>query len=139
MEESLKKVRVAAAVVRREGKFLVCKRSAGGSCAHLYEFPGGKIEPGETPRACAERECREELGIFVNCREELWSVSHEYPDRTVELVFFRAELAPDSPEPQKSVHDEIAWVASDELKNYQFCPADTGLIRMLEGQREESR
>ena len=56
MEESLKKVRVAAAVVRREGKFLVCKRGAGGSCAHLYEFPGGKIEPGETPRACAERE-----------------------------------------------------------------------------------
>lgn len=139
MEEGLKTIRVAAAVVRRAGRFLICKRSAGGSCAYLYEFPGGKIEPGEEPRACAERECREELGISVSCGEELWSTSHEYPDRRVELVFFWAEITHDSSEPEKSVHEEIAWAAPDELKNYEFCPADAELIRMLEGFREESR
>lgn len=125
-------IRVAAAVVGRQGKLLICRRGNGGDCAHLYEFPGGKIEPGEEPRACAERECREELGIRIRCGEEIWRTAHDYPARRVALVFFRAELCEDSPEPEPSVHEEIVWVSPGELGQYAFCPADRGLIEWLE-------
>ena len=127
---------VAAAILEREGRLLICKRGAGGSTAHLWEFPGGKLEPGETPEECVVRECREELDAEIRPLAVYETTSWRYPDREIAFTFFRAALV--SGEPRRIVHDEIRWVAPCELPDYPFCPADRALVERLarEGQGE---
>ena len=125
----MKHIAVAAAIIRRRGKILICKRGEGGSCARLWEFPGGKMEAGEDPAQAAARECAEELGITVRVGELLWRTEHTYPDSEVELFFFAAELA--AGEPEARVHEEIVWARPAELAGYAFCPADGPLIDIL--------
>lgn len=108
---------VTAATIRRNGKILICRR-AEGSCAHLWEFPGGKTEPGETPFECLTRELREELNIdIMPLRERCRSVYGE-----LSFVFIEAEIV--SGEPQLSVHEEMRWVLPKELAGFEWCPAD---------------
>ncbi len=121
---------VSAAMIRKDGKILICRRGAGGSCAFLWEFPGGKQEPGETPEQCAVRECMEELGIKIKISGIYDRTSYRYPEREIGFTFFEAEIL--DGEPQISVHSDMHWVLPTELKHYEFCPADVEIIERLQ-------
>lgn len=123
-----KTVEVVAALLRREGKLLICRRPEGKARALLWEFAGGKIEPGETPGSALVRECREELGITVEVGEIYAEVTHTYPDLRVHLTLFSCTAAE---EPQRLEHAELRWVAPSALADYEFCPADAGIIKKL--------
>lgn len=115
---------VTAGIIHRDGKILICRR-AEGSCAHLWEFPGGKTEPGETPFECLSRELWEELSIEIRpireyCRSEFGVLS---------FVFIEAEII--SGEPQLSVHEEMKWVTPEELSEFEWCPADMDVAKAL--------
>ena len=119
---------VTAAVVERSGAYLVTRRLRGTHLEGLWEFPGGKCEDSETHEACLLRELREELGCEAVVGAKVLEVAHEYPERTVELHFFRCEL---NSQPQPLLGQEIRWVASTELRTLDFPPADEELIQML--------
>jgi 8-oxo-dGTP diphosphatase len=119
---------VTAAVVEREGRFLVTRRLKGTHLEDCWEFPGGKCEPGESHQACLEREIREELDSGVRVGEEIFTIAHEYPDRIVELHFFRCEL---TSEPQPLMGQAMRWVARHELALLKFPPADAELLETL--------
>lgn len=121
---------VAAAIIRKDGKILICRRSAGGSCANLWEFPGGKREKGETLRECLARECIEELGVTVEVGRLYEKAGYTYPEATVELSFFLAEITGGTL--QKHVHNDCRWVTREELSEYEFCPADRALLARLQ-------
>lgn len=115
---------VTAAIIRRNGKILICRR-AEGSCAHLWEFPGGKTELGETPFECLTRELREELNIEIKpLREYCRSVCGE-----LSFVFIEAEII--YGELELSVHEEMRWVSPGELTAFEWCPADRPVAEML--------
>jgi mutator protein MutT len=122
---------VAAAVIERDGAFLVTRRQPGVHLAGLWEFPGGKCEPGETQAACLVREVREELAVDARIGVELLTTTHRYPDRSVELHFLRCELCGE-PVPQQG--QQMRWVARGELSGLEFPPADAELIRRLQRQ-----
>ena len=127
--------RIAAAVLRKDGRILICRRGPGGNCGGLWEFPGGKIEPGETGEDCAARECREELGATVRLhglREEL---CYDYPDGRYCFLFYDGVIA--KGEPEKRVHQEIRWALPEELPAFVFCPADIPLVKRLTGESPE--
>ena len=119
---------VTAAVVERDGCFLVTRRPEGTHLGGYWEFPGGKCEPGETFAACLARELAEELGVAASVGEELLTTTHAYPDRSVELHFLRCSLR-GTPVPQDG--QEMRWVPRAELARLQFPPADDELIRIL--------
>lgn len=121
---------VAAAVIESDGRYLITRREKG----HLegfWEFPGGKLKPGETLAACLEREIREELGLEIHVGEKLETVTWRYPERTVVLHFFRCTRAGGEILPQEG--QAVAWATSEELEGYRFPPADAALIRRLRG------
>ncbi|MEE0776000.1 MAG: 8-oxo-dGTP diphosphatase MutT [Bacillota bacterium] len=122
-------IRVSAAILERDGKILICRRQKGGSCGDLWEFPGGKIELGETPEECLIRECREELGVDIQITGTFGQAHHCYPDVDVTLYFYRGGIL--QGEPRRTVHQEMAWVVPTELKRYDFCPADEEVIANL--------
>jgi len=119
-------IEVTAAVICRDGKFLICQRPQGKSCELLWEFPGGKIEPGETAEDCIVRECQEELGVTLRVLRRLTEVSHDYPGWTVNLHFFICEIA--AGELTKNEHSAFKWITSEETSDYTFCPADAKMI-----------
>jgi 8-oxo-dGTP diphosphatase len=120
---------VSAAVVRRDGRYLVTRRPRGVHLEGLWEFPGGKCEAGESVASCLRRELREELGTDAVVGEELLAVTHHYPERSIELHFLACEL---TREPEPVMGQEMRWVARDELQSLQFPPADDELIALLE-------
>jgi mutator protein MutT len=122
------RIAVSAAVVERRSRYLVTRRLLGTHLEGCWEFPGGKCEPGETHAGCLVREIREELGCEVIVGEELLSMAHEYPERTVELHFFRCEVAGD---PRPLLGQEIRWIPRQDLTTLEFPPADAELIRLL--------
>jgi 8-oxo-dGTP diphosphatase len=118
-----------AAVIVRDGRVLVSRRPAGTALGGLWEFPGGKIEAGETDRAALARELREELGIDVR-PGPLWGIlRHRYPEREVVLRFRFAEIASGEPRPLEV--DEVRWVAAADLPELAFPPADRPLVADL--------
>jgi 8-oxo-dGTP diphosphatase len=119
-------IEVTAAVIIRNGEFLICQRPKGKSCELLWEFPGGKIEPGETGEQCIIRECQEELGVTLNVLKKLTDVTYDYPDRTVHLHFYITEII--AGELTRKEHNAFAWVTPDEINKYQFCPADAKML-----------
>jgi 8-oxo-dGTP diphosphatase len=125
-----RRIVVTAAVVERTGAYLVTRRLRGTHLEGLWEFPGGKCEEGETHEGCLVRELREELGCEAVVGAKLLEVAHEYPERTVELHFFRCDL---KGQPQPLLGQEIRWVARTELRGLDFPPADDELIQMLAG------
>ena len=120
---------VTAAVIRRDDRYLVTRRQKGVHLEGLWEFPGGKCDPGEALAACLRRELREELAADAVVGEALLQVTHHYPERSVELHFMACELRND-PVPQ--LGQEMRWVARHELRSLQFPPADDELIALLE-------
>jgi mutator protein MutT len=116
---------VIAAVIERDGRFLVARRLKGTHLAGVWEFPGGKCEPGETHADCLARELREELGVRATIGDEIASVQHDYPDRTVRLFFRRCTIEGD---PCPMLGQQLRWASRDELKRLEFPEADRGLI-----------
>lgn len=119
---------VTAAVIERDGAFLVTRRLEGTHLAGCWEFPGGKCEPGESHAECLVREIQEELAAGVQVGDEVFTVTHAYPERTVELHFFACTL---TGEPQAVLGQEIRWVVREDLRGLEFPPADQELIERL--------
>jgi 8-oxo-dGTP diphosphatase len=119
---------VTAAVIERGDKFLVTRRLKGTHLEGAWEFPGGKCETAETYPRCLEREILEELGVGASIGDEIFSVTHTYPERVVELHFFECVLEGD---PHPVLGQEMRWVARSELTALEFPPADAELIRLL--------
>jgi 8-oxo-dGTP diphosphatase len=119
---------VCAAVIERDGAFLLTRRLEGTHLEGTWEFPGGKCEGGETPEACLAREIREELAAGIAIGERVLVTRHAYAERTVKLYFFRATLT-DEPVPQ--IGQEMRWVPRGELRTLEFPEADADLIGIL--------
>ncbi len=126
---------VAAAVIEREGRFLVTRRQPGTDLAGLWEFPGGKCEPSESLAGCLIRELEEELAVKATIHHEVLSTTYDYSDRRVELHFFRCAI---SPEPSAVLGQEIRWVGGTELEQLELPPGDAGLIRLLAAERTDN-
>ena len=120
---------VAAGLVFRNGRLLITQRRPQDHLGGLWEFPGGKREPGESFEACLQRELREELGIEVQPGELLNSITHAYPEKTVHLKFFRCTCPKD--EPQSLGCHALAWVEPGDLGRYNFPAADQQLLDLL--------
>lgn len=119
---------LAAIVEREDGRLLVTRRLDGTHLAGLWEFPGGKCEPGESHEACLERELREELDVASTVGEELLSTEHDYTDRIVRLHFRWCRI---TGAPRPMLGQEIRWVDRRELSTLEFPPADRELIELL--------
>jgi mutator protein MutT len=122
-------VEVAAGLVFRDGRLLITRRSAGAHLAGLWEFPGGKREPGETFEQCLHRELREELGIEVQIVSLIEDILHHYPDRTVRIRFFRCRWLRHEPKP--ILCDNLVWITAAQLSDYPFPAADARLLDKL--------
>lgn len=120
---------VAAALIVRDGKVLIARRPEGAHLASLWEFPGGKVEPGESAAAALRREIAEELGTEVEVLAEWRAVRHRYPDREVWLRFFLCRLT--GPEPRPIGCSDLAWAGAGDLARYEFPPADREVLRDL--------
>jgi mutator protein MutT len=123
-------VAVVAAVIEAAGRILITRRQRGTHLEGLWEFPGGKVDAGETHDAALKREIREELDADVDVHELVLSTTHRYPARAVALSFYRCTL---TSEPRPILGQEMRWVARDELGNLEFPEADNQLIALLVG------
>ena len=120
---------VVAALIWEGDRFLACQRPAHKARGLLWEFVGGKVEPGETKQEALIRECREELDITVAPRDIFMEVIHEYPDLTVRLTLFNAVIA--SGTPKALEHHDIRWITIRQIDSLQFCPADEEILKKL--------
>lgn len=120
---------VVAALIWDGGKFMICQRPAHKARGLLWEFVGGKVEPGESREAALIRECREELAVELAVGQEFMSVVHEYPDLTVRLTLFCATIAQGLP--QKLEHNDIRWITPAQIGDYDFCPADVEILERI--------
>ena len=120
---------VVAALIWDGDRFLACQRPANKSRGLLWEFVGGKTEPGETWEEALIRECREELAITVAPTNIFMSVIHEYPDITVRLILFNAYIKEGIP--QRLEHNDLRWITTDRIDSMQFCPADKDILNVL--------
>ncbi len=131
-------VQVTAAVIEVDGRVLIARRPPGRRRGGLWEFPGGKLEPGEEPRDALRRELREELGVDAEIGELLVRHVHAYEDFTIELSSYRARLVDGTPQARE--HDALAWVAPERLADYEFPAADAPTVDLLRrATREASR
>ena len=122
---------VVAALIMHEDKrrFLLCQRPAHKARGGLWEFLGGKVEPGETKAQALVRECREEIGVRIEPLEEIIAVTHEYPDLTVHLTLIAARIV--SGEVTLYEHQDARWVSADEAQCFDLCPADRELLELI--------
>lgn len=119
---------VTAAVIERDGRFFMTRRLKDTHLAGMWEFPGGKRGDDESLVASLERELMEELGTRAVIGDELFTVEHAYPERTVRLHFFVTTLLDD---PKPLLGQEMRWVSRDELRTLQLPEADRGLVELL--------
>ena len=122
----MKITEVVAALIWDNGRFLACQRPAHKARGLLWEFVGGKVEPGETKEEALIRECREELAITVAPGEVFMEVIHQYPDLNVKLTLFHATIA--EGEPVCLEHNALRWLTPHEIDQYDFCPADVEIL-----------
>ena len=122
-------VQVAAALIWKENRFMICQRPANKTRAFQWEFVGGKAEKGETREEALIRECREELDITVKVGDIFMEVDHQYPDINVHLTLFNAEIA--EGEPKMLEHNDIKWITPDQISNFTFCPADKDILEKI--------
>lgn len=122
-------VEVVAALIWDEKKFLICQRPVDKARSLLWEFVGGKVEPGETKKQALVRECQEELAVTLSVGDVFMDVIHEYPDITVHLTLFNATIVEGVP--QKLEHNDIRWITPSEIPGYEFCPADEEILKKI--------
>ena len=120
---------VVAALIRDTDRVLICQRPAHKARGMLWEFVGGKVEPGESREEALIRECREELAISISVGDIFTEVTHTYPDLTIHLTVFNAEIT--AGVPRKLEHNDLRWITADELDRYAFCPADQSIVEKL--------
>ena len=122
-------IEVVAALIWNQNRFMICQRPACKARGLLWEFVGGKVEPGETMEQALVRECQEELAVTLDVGKIFMDVIHEYPDLTVHLTLFHATILDGVP--QKLEHNDIRWITADEIDQYSFCPADEEILRRI--------
>lgn len=120
---------VVAALIWKGDQFMICQRPAHKARWLLWEFVGGKVEPGETREEALVRECREELAVTVSVGDVFMEVTHQYPDLTVHLTLFHASIL--QGEPQMLEHHDIRYITPAEIPQYDFCPADEVILQRL--------
>ena len=125
---------VVAALIWENNKFMICQRPAHKARGLLWEFVGGKVEPGETKEQALIRECREELAVTISVGDVFMDVTHEYPDLTVHLTLFNATISVG--EPQKLEHNDIQWITPSEIQSFEFCPADEEILKKITEEHE---
>lgn len=123
---------VVAALIWDGDRFMACQRPAHKARGLLWEFVGGKVEPGETKEEALVRECREELGVTIAVGNVFMEVDHVYPDLTVHLTLFHARIMEGVP--QKLEHNDIQWITTEEIDQFAFCPADEEILKKLKQQ-----
>lgn len=121
---------VVAALIWDGDRFLICRRPAHKARGLLWEFVGGKVEPGESKEGALIRECREELAVTISVDKVFMEVDHVYPDLNVHLTLFNAAIIEGTP--QMLEHNDIQWIKVDEIPQYEFCPADKEILRRLQ-------
>ena len=124
-----KEIEAVAAVIEREGKFLITLRLKTSPMGHCWEFPGGKMEVGETIEQCAIRECQEEIAVTVEPIRRLQDVHYDYPHGKIFLHFVLCRLVSGEPKPIEC--REAKWILPKEFANYEFPPADIGVINEI--------
>ena len=122
-------VQVVAALIRKDDEFMIFQRPLTKTRALEWEFVGGKVEEGETLEQALVRECREEIGVTVKVGDVFMEVDHVYPDITIHLTLFNAEIL--FGEPQKLEHNDIRSITPDEIDKYNFCPADYEILKKI--------
>lgn len=123
---------VVAALIWKGERFLACQRPPHKARGLLWEFVGGKVEPGETREQALIRECREELDVTVRVGGIFMELVHEYPDLTVHLTLFHAGIAEGTP--RLLEHQALRWITIEEIGQYPFCPADQAILNRLREQ-----
>ena len=129
MERGEHMTEVVAALIWQGERFMICQRPAHKARGMLWEFVGGKVEPGESKEQALVRECREELAVEVAVGDIFLEVTHTYPDITVHLTLFHASVVQGVP--QKLEHNDIRYITVDEIPKYEFCPADEVILQKL--------
>lgn len=120
---------VVAALIWEKDKFLICQRPKNKTRGLLWEFVGGKVEPGETRQQALARECAEELAIDIHVGDTFMEVLHNYPDMLIRLSLFHCTISRGFP--QALEHNAIEWIHPSQIDHYQFCPADTDLLKEI--------
>ncbi len=120
---------VVAALIWNDDKFMICQRTARKARGLLWEFVGGKVEPGEMKEQALIRECQEELAVTLSVGDVFMDVVHEYPDIKVHLTLFNTTIAEGTP--QKLEHNDIRWITPREISNYEFCPALEEILKKI--------
>ena len=128
-DKEKKAVQVVAALIWREGRFMICQRPKHKARSLLWEFVGGKTEPGETREHALVRECREELDIEISVGELFMELDHDYPDLYVHLSLYNACIK--KGEPRLLEHNDLMWIKPSEIPDYQFCPADKEILERI--------
>ena len=129
MERGEHMTEVVAALIWQGERFMICQRPAHKARGMLWEFVGGKVEPGESKEQALVRECREEWSVEVAVGDIFLEVTHTYPDITVHLTLFHASIVQGVP--QKLEHNDIRYITVDEIPKYEFCPADEVILQKL--------
>lgn len=130
-------IEVVAALIWQGDRFLVCQRPSEKARALLWEFPGGKIEPGETGEEALIRECREELDISLTVESPCTDITHEYPDLTVHLTLYNAVIREGIPELLE--HNAMQWIHAEEIPSLEFCPADQAFFPAIRKEAEKRK
>ena len=123
-------IQVVAAVVERDGRYLLCQRHGGPHLPFLWEFPGGKVEADETAPVALVREIQEELGVTCDVGAEIADITHRYPEKTVRIRFFRATL---EGEPQAIIHRALSWIAPADFHRHEAPPPNAKVLALLAG------
>ena len=121
---------VVAALIWDQGKFMICQRPAHKARGLLWEFVGGKTEPGESLEDALIRECQEELDITVSVGNLFTQVVHEYPDILIRLTLFNCTIAQGTPKLLE--HQDLKWIAPGEIPLFDFCPADKDILKLIQ-------
>ena len=120
---------VSAALIWDQDKFMICQRPAQKARGLLWEFVGGKTEPGETMEEALVRECREDLDITVSVGDVFTQVIHEYPDILIRLTLFNCTIARGTPKLLE--HNDLKWITPAQIPEFQFCPADKDILALI--------